>query len=523
QGRCAALAEAASTLTSDELLDLAERFQREIDTAVALRTIALAHLSAREPRLLEDGTEVEEHRGLGHQRMDAPELAAPRLGVSVHKATQLIMTAVDQLTRTPQVVTALASGELNEAKASAVTHETMFLPADSAREVADRAADHWADLTVGPLRTRVATIAAQVDPDAVAAHVNDTRSRRGLTRRTGSDGTDHWRADLLTEHARPAWAAVTERALQIRRDGDADTMEQARADALTQLILEHSDVTVVIHATRAAEPTTPAPEQPDASGEANAGADSATPRPATADAESESSQPATGAESESSQPIVDTESATPRPGTVADAESESSQPALGAAPALQTTVSCPNGHDITAQHLVGEHLAATDRATIDTATAGHDDTDGLVEVGGFGAPGTTFVPAAFLAGATTAACDDPAAQLTCHPDTGALISGYVPVSLAPTRTRNATSSDAESSAYRVPAAMARLVRLRDGTCRFPGCTASARQTDLDHVIPWPQGPTHPGNLIALCRHHHRIKQRHDWRVRLDPDGTATWT
>ncbi|PRY54670.1 hypothetical protein BCF74_1241, partial [Knoellia remsis] len=78
-------------------------------------------------------------------------------------------------------------------------------------------------------------------------------------------------------------------------------------------------------------------------------------------------------------------------------------------------------------------------------------------------------------------------------------------------------------AYRVPAAMARLVRLRDGTCRFPGCSASARQTDLDHVIPWPQGPTHPGNLIALCRHHHRIKQRHDWRVRLDPDGTVTWT
>ncbi|PRY60057.1 hypothetical protein BCF74_1081, partial [Knoellia remsis] len=110
QGRCAALAEAASTLTSDELLDLAEGFQREIDTAVALRTIALAHLSAREPRLLEDGTEVEEHRGLGHQRIDAPELVAPRLGVSVHKATQLIMTAVDQLTRTPQVVSALASG-----------------------------------------------------------------------------------------------------------------------------------------------------------------------------------------------------------------------------------------------------------------------------------------------------------------------------------------------------------------------------------------------------------------------------
>jgi hypothetical protein len=29
--------------------------------------------------------------------------------------------------------------------------------------------------------------------------------------------------------------------------------------------------------------------------------------------------------------------------------------------------------------------------------------------------------------------------------------------------------------------------------------------------------------MCLCRHHHRIKQRDGWAVRLHPDGRATWT
>jgi predicted restriction endonuclease len=42
-------------------------------------------------------------------------------------------------------------------------------------------------------------------------------------------------------------------------------------------------------------------------------------------------------------------------------------------------------------------------------------------------------------------------------------------------------------------------------CRWPGCTRSARTCDLDHIVPWPDGPTTADNLIALCRGHHRLK------------------
>jgi hypothetical protein len=79
-----------------------------------------------------------------------------------------------------------------------------------------------------------------------------------------------------------------------------------------------------------------------------------------------------------------------------------------------------------------------------------------------------------------------------------------------------------TGAYRPGETLKALVRNRDGGCRFPGCSISARQCDLDHVVPWPHGPTAASNLICLCRRHHRVKQRHRWRVRLHADGVVEW-
>jgi len=68
----------------------------------------------------------------------------------------------------------------------------------------------------------------------------------------------------------------------------------------------------------------------------------------------------------------------------------------------------------------------------------------------------------------------------------------------------------------VPPWLDRQVRFRDGGCRFPGC---GRQcfTDNHHMDHWPTGPTELGNLVQLCRFHHRLFHEGGWTMRGDPD------
>ena len=65
--------------------------------------------------------------------------------------------------------------------------------------------------------------------------------------------------------------------------------------------------------------------------------------------------------------------------------------------------------------------------------------------------------------------------------------------------------------YFISPALAERIRLRDGTCRHPGCQVQARDCDIDHAIafdhdrPEMGGPTAEWNLFCLCRAHHREK------------------
>ena len=81
--------------------------------------------------------------------------------------------------------------------------------------------------------------------------------------------------------------------------------------------------------------------------------------------------------------------------------------------------------------------------------------------------------------------------------------------------------------YRISTELARRIRLRDGTCRHPGCSVPADDCDVDHVRPFSHndpangGPTIESNLMCLCRRHHRFKTFHDWHYTLSRDGTLT--
>ncbi|MVZ90522.1 HNH endonuclease [Microbacter sp. ANSKLAB05] len=75
----------------------------------------------------------------------------------------------------------------------------------------------------------------------------------------------------------------------------------------------------------------------------------------------------------------------------------------------------------------------------------------------------------------------------------------------------AVDSPEHALRYLITPAMAERVRLRDGTCRHPGCSVAAEDCDVDHVIAFDKrnpelgGPTSEWNLICLCRKHHLEK------------------
>ena len=581
----------------------------------------------------------------------APELVAPCLGVSVHVAQSRVVTAVDLEERAPLLVAEMRAGRLEGFRAGLLHRELSDAPAPVEDEIvmrlvarADRLGG-WSE-TAGPLVRRARSLLARLAPQVVAARVAASRELRGLHKRGESESLDRWDGLYHVEDSRMAWAAIDEVAQQILRSGAADTLAQARADAHMQLLLEHCDVTVHLHATATAEQLAEQLAAQPAAAAAGAGAGarasaaasqsaararSATPSASTTPTPEADTAPADGWDAE---PNWDIETEPPPPedwaaagresewtpeaewpaepghrpgqGQFADVDEPEWMPAAvwAAEPTLDRAADQALAEESAADADDPEWTPATEWAAEPTWHAGpgpapggvsaaaaceaewRSATDGtaeptldtgpepapaddwaaeptwdfasewaaeptlegepepaaqpappsapaadsevgsavapVVEVGGFGGPGTMLMRSGWLTDALAAGRAVLDAPVRCHPATGAILDGAIAKGFTRATTRTITGSDTEPR-YRMPEPMARLVRFRDRHCRFPGCAINSRFCDLDHVTPWPDGPTSPANLMALCRRHHRLKQTPGWRVAIHPDLTVTWT
>jgi hypothetical protein len=126
---------------------------------------------------------------------------------------------------------------------------------------------------------------------------------------------------------------------------------------------------------------------------------------------------------------------------------------------------------------------------------------------------------------TPAAESDPAAPAACNPSPAVMLDGaIIPAHLlAELATGGAKVQPLTEIAalpteprYRPSAALTAFVRMRAMTCSFPGCSRAAHRCDLDHLIPWPAGATHPANLAPLCRLHHIEPSWSGWRPSVMP-------
>ena len=72
----------------------------------------------------------------------------------------------------------------------------------------------------------------------------------------------------------------------------------------------------------------------------------------------------------------------------------------------------------------------------------------------------------------------------------------------------------------IPPALRRALDARDRGCRFPGCTNS-RFVDAHHVVHWADGgETELGNLMLLCRRHHRFVHEYGFGISRDGDDVC---
>ncbi|MFQ6173407.1 HNH endonuclease signature motif containing protein, partial [Oryzobacter sp. R7] len=404
------------------------------------------------------------------------------------------------------------TGDLDRYRAGVVAHELEEAPAPVAEAVIATLGQLLASETGVQLRRRTRRLLARVSPDLLRQRAQRARQECGLRRRVGEPGVDVWEGTFPSEQAAKAWAAIDTRAHQLLTDGTVDRIDRARAQALIDLVMQSATVTTVITL------TVPAAAPATATGDEAAGAtDEPAPIPEndpTAVATAPVPTPTTGhARANDAEPAIPAEHSTAGAISTAAATAETTP-----------TVS----EDRTASG----RPAATDESATATAVAAAADRrmaadGGFVEVATGRGTEQVLVPTAWLTDQLTATTTSDQTPDNGQARTRASANGDHDEVRVQTRScdpvTGALLSDEESGAYRPPERLAALVRHRDGRCRFPGCSVAARFCDLDHVRPWPGGPTTAANLLLLCRRHHRVKQRPGWHVNLHPDGTATWT
>lgn len=406
-------------------------------------------------------------RGVGFVDEFASDTLAPMLGMSHGAASTKVVRAAKLAADLPVTLAALAAGELDIFRAQCIAEELADADHDVCAVVEQMVHPKITGDTPMKARNRVRRALAEIDPELVRERAARAKLDRFVsTRASHLPGLTEWYAQLPAEDSAKAWAAIDALAHQKLNDDPTKTLSQHRADALVDLILGNATieahVTIAIPITGEAS-AAEATDSADVTGGADAG------------------DVAGGADAAGAADIAGGADAAGGAGT-----SETSTPRTGAALGVTGEAGA-----------TGE----LEPGTLDELWAilsPHAPTGTGVEI-----PGIGVIPAP-LALTLAASLGARVTRMLVDPETG-------------------TTVETSATSYRPSAAIARHVRLRDGTCRFPNCARRAERCEIDHVVPWPGGPTSVANLLCLCKHHHRLKHSTRWRPILQRDGTVIWT
>ncbi len=230
--------------------------QEVIDTASAAQDAAIVHLAAIEPAVLEDGTIIETHRGLGHAALDTPAIVSGALNVSAVHAESRVRAALRMAADGPAGTStatglgglhqAMATGHLDSYRASVVAEELAEAPAQVAATVVAALERLFGSEDAAHLRRRCRRVLARISPDLLVHRARRAREQCGLRRWADEPGVDKWVGTFPSEEAAHAWAAIDALAQQYLNQGACPNIERARAKALTDLVAGHATIDTIL-------------------------------------------------------------------------------------------------------------------------------------------------------------------------------------------------------------------------------------------------------------------------------------
>ncbi|MBM6402814.1 HNH endonuclease [Phycicoccus sp. CSK15P-2] len=254
--------DASEPRSQEEWLAVARDCQALVNRLTAVQDAAIARAASVEPVWCEDGTLGRVDRGPGRVALDAPDLVAPVLGASHHQAQRRVEQAVRLAAGRAPVPAdgddrpepngltglhiAMRTGRLDAHRAGVVADELLDAPAEVAETVVAALDPHLDTEPAAGLRRRTRALLARISPDLLRRRAQRARSEVELRRWVGEPGVDVWHGSFPSESSAQAWSAITQLARRYVTDGLCTGIDQARAKALTDLVLQQADVQVQV-------------------------------------------------------------------------------------------------------------------------------------------------------------------------------------------------------------------------------------------------------------------------------------
>ncbi|TDE91479.1 DUF222 domain-containing protein [Occultella glacieicola] len=534
-----------------DLVELAALWRQLESVCAAGVRAAAAELAGRVPMSMDKPAVLD--RRTNFRTSIAAEEIAPRLGCSKREANRLINVGHLQDTIAAPTGDALAAGAIDAVKADLIATAVAVLDAEPALAVQTQILPKASGWTRHRLQKEIATAVAEADPAHLTQRARNASQKRYVSRaRMVADGmathTLYWpAADALTLDLTLDAAAATAKAA-----GDPRTLEQLRPDILADLAAHHLTTGRIgphpappDHTAGAGDPATASTadtvsEQPVGAAASTITAPAPAADPTSADhpvpisgdtGRGPTSTPTDPAPAPDSKPEADPNpkpEANPDPKPEAEPDTDTDTDSVVGAGAARSAPGAGAGADADSGSDAG---AGADAGAADGPGPGDPN---LAVPADRGAPRTW--PIGILGGHK--------AQIVVHVPLSTLLGGDEPgniehlgpvpadvaaaIAAGGTWTRLVTDPltdtvvDYGITRYHPPQNMIDRIKANEPHCISPGCSASARQTELNHRIPYPVGPTRDDNLDPMCRRDHILVTHGKFSYERASDGTITW-